>query len=134
MSSRKLSTIDELLTLLGDDTSEEALVTRRFLELTRTAPRKKARRLVFAEQQEALIYRGSFKISEATRELFNNDWPERERRLDVDRMMLDALTKKLKAQGVRAYRGEAKKLLADLQGVTVNGLKQRWRRRRRSKA
>jgi hypothetical protein len=42
-----------------------------------------------------------------------------------DRKLINEFAELLKKQGVRAYRGEAEKMVAEQQGITVGGLRQR---------
>jgi S-adenosylmethionine:diacylglycerol 3-amino-3-carboxypropyl transferase len=58
---------------------------------------------------------------------------EWERSPERQREEIDAFAKRLKAQGVRAVRGKAEKMVARLHGVTVHALRQRRYRPRRPK-
>jgi hypothetical protein len=53
-----------------------------------------------------------------------------ERSPERQREQIDAFAKWLKARGVRAVRGEAEKIVAQLHGVTVHALRKRRQRRK----
>jgi hypothetical protein len=51
---------------------------------------------------------------------------------DIERAIINSVAERLKAKGVRAYRGKALEIYAEVvEGITVKGLKQRRRRERR---
>jgi hypothetical protein len=73
----------------------------------------------------------------ASRAMWKNEAPQewaqevRRARVDLDRIKIDALAAKLKAQGVRAPRTEAEERVARAQGETVDALRKRRLRSRR---
>src|SRR5262249_31340176 len=137
----KPRTLDEMLGSLEGNNSAFGLFMRCALERMKAGDDfDKAWRLALAERL-TMVRREHWPrelLEEAAELLLEECEPklkaEWQRSPERDRERIDALAEVLRARGVRPYRGEAEKIWADLQGVTVHALRQRrYRPRRRKK-
>lgn len=129
-------TLNEMLESFRNDSSQIGLVGRSALERVNAgADFREAWRLALTERlAKVRREQWSRELLELTADLVLEEYEpklktEWERSPERQRYEIDAFAQRLKADGVRAARGKAEKMVAELHGVTVHALRQRRYRR-----